>query len=128
MKFLSPYFAGKNIMFSLSESDTIVMSRQPTDMRKGVDGMCGQIRAVGLDPTDGCVFIFVGRSRQVMKLLHWERGGYAMYYKRLERGRFHPGIFDGCAAPGFRAMRWDELVLLMEGVPLSTVRGRRYNR
>ena len=46
-----------------------------------------------------------------MKLLHWERGGYVMYYKRLEKGRFHPKIFLRSGV-GFRSMRWDELVLL----------------
>lgn len=64
------------------------MAYHASDMRMGVNGMCGQVRSVGLDPTDGKVYIFVGKSRQIMKLLHWERGGFAMYYKRLERGRF----------------------------------------
>ena len=59
----------------------------------GVNGMCGQVRSVDLNPTDGKVYIFVGKSRKIMKLLHWERGGLATYYKRLERGRFHPRIF-----------------------------------
>ena len=52
--------------------------------------MCGQVRKVGLEPANGDVYIFVGKSRTTMKLLHWERGGYVMYYKRLELGRFHP--------------------------------------
>lgn len=48
-----------------------------------------------------------------MKLLHWEHGGDVMYYKRLEQGRFHPRIFLRQGI-GFRSMRWDEHVLLME--------------
>ena len=60
-----------------------------------------------------------------MKLLHWERGGYVMYYKRLERGRFHPRIFLRQGF-GFRSMRWDELVLLMEGISPKAARRRRY--
>lgn len=91
------------------------MAYHASDMRMGVNGMCGQVRSVGLDPTDGKVYIFVGKSRQIMKLLHWERGGFAMYYKRLERGRFHPRIFLRQGI-GFRSLRWDELVLLMEGI------------
>ena len=101
------------------------MSQTPTDMRIGVNGMCGHVRSVGLDPTNGDVYIFVGRTRKVMKLLHWERGGYVMYYKRLEQGRFHPRIFlrNGI---GFQSMRWDELVLLMEGISPRVARRKRY--
>ena len=54
--------------------------------------MCGQVRKVGLEQANGDVYVFVGKSRTTMKLLHWERGGYVMYYKRLEQGRFHPRI------------------------------------
>lgn len=101
------------------------MSRTPTDMRVGVNGMCGHVRSVGLDPTNGDVYVFVGRTRKVMKILHWERGGYVMYYKRLEQGRFHPRIFmkDGI---GFQSMRWDELVLLMEGISPCVARRKIY--
>ncbi len=80
-------------MFNLNENNRIVMAQQPTDMRKGVNTLCGQVRLVGLDPADGKVYIFVGTSRKVMKILHWEHGGYVVDYKRLEQGRFHPRIF-----------------------------------
>ncbi len=103
------------------------MAYHASDMRMGVNGMCGQVRSVGLDPTDGKVYIFVGKSRQIMKLLHWERGGFAMYYKRLERGRFHPRIFLRQGI-GFRSLRWDELVLLMEGISPKAARQRRYEK
>ena len=100
-------------------------AQHPSDMRIGVNGMCGKVRAVGLDPTNGDVYIFVGSSRKIMKLLHWERGGFAMYYKRLEQGRFHPRIFLRQGI-GFRSMRWDELVLLMEGISPKVARRHRY--
>ena len=70
------------------------MAQHPTDMRMGVNCLSGQVRMVGLDPSNGDVYIFVGKSRQVMKILHWEHGGYVVYYKRLEEGRFHPRIFS----------------------------------
>ena len=89
-----------------------MMSQHPSDMRIGVNGMCGKVRSAGLNPTSGDVFIFVGKTRNVMKILHWERGGYVMYYKRLEQGRFHPRIFLR-ETFGFRSIRWDELVLLI---------------
>ncbi len=101
------------------------MSLRPADMRMGVNCLCGQVRQVGLDPTNGDVYIFVGRSRKVMKILHWEHGGYVMYYKRLEQGRFHHRIFLSQGI-GFRSMRWSELVLLMEGISPKVARRRRY--
>ncbi len=101
------------------------MAQHPSDMRIGVNGMCGQVRRVGLDPSDGSVYIFVGKTRKVMKLLHWERGGYVMYYKRLEQGRFHLRIFLRQGV-GFRSMRWDELVLLMEGISPKVARSHRF--
>lgn len=71
-------------MFNLNENNRIVMAQHPTDMRMGVNCLSGQVRLVGLDPSNGDVYIFVGRSRRVMKILHWEHGGYVVYYKRLE--------------------------------------------
>ena len=55
-------------MFNLNENNRIVISQQPTDMRKGVNTLCGQVRMLGLDPADGKVYIFVGSSRKVMKI------------------------------------------------------------
>lgn len=118
---------GKKVMFNLNENNRFVMAQHPSDMRAGINKLCGQVRSVGLDPTNGDVYIFVGKSRRIMKLLHWERGGYAMYYKRLEQGRFHPRIFLRQGL-GFRSMRWDELVLLMEGISPKVARRRRFEK
>lgn len=112
-------------MFNLNESNRIMMSQHPSDMRIGVNGMCGKVRSAGMNPTSGDVFIFVGKTRNDMKILHWERGGYVMYYKRLEQGRFHPRIFLR-ETFGFRSIRWDELVLLIEGISPRVARRRRY--
>lgn len=112
-------------MFNLNESNRMLMSQYPSDMRIGINGMCGKVRSVGLNPTSGDVYIFVGKARKVMKILHWERGGYVVYYKRLERGRFHSKIFLQ-EKDGFRPIRWDELVLLIEGISPKVARRRRY--
>lgn len=125
--FLIAYFAVKNSMFNLNESNHIVMAQHPTDMRMGLNCLSGQVRALGLDPSNGDVYIFVGKSRQVMKVLHWEYGGYVVYYKRLEQGRFHPRIFLRQGI-GFRSMKWSELVLLMEGISPRVARRKRYEK
>lgn len=125
MAILIANFADKNAMFNLNESNRMFMSQHPTDMRMGINCLSGQVRQVGLDPTNGDVYIFVGKSRKVMKILHWEYGGYVMYQKRLEKGRFHPRIFLRQGV-GFRSMRWSELVLLMEGISPKVARRQRY--
>ena len=66
-------------MFNLNEDNRMVMAQHPTDMRMGVNGMCGQVRKVGLEPANGDVYVFVGKSlTPIMKLLHCECGGYVM--------------------------------------------------
>ncbi|MDY4230115.1 MAG: IS66 family insertion sequence element accessory protein TnpB, partial [Prevotella sp.] len=79
-------------MFNLNENNRFFISNAPTDMRVEVNAMCGKVRQGGGDPTDGKVYVFVGKTRKVMKLLHWERGGCVMYYKRLETGRLSPRL------------------------------------
>ena len=112
-------------MFNLNENNRFLMSQNSTDLRRGVNRLCGDIRKTGLVPNNGEVYIFVNKTRQVMKILHWERGGYTIYYKRLEQGRFHPRIFLKQGI-GFRSIRWDELVLLMEGISPKTARRKRF--
>lgn len=57
-------------MFSLNEDNQFLLSSTPTDMRVGVNSMCGKVREAGFDPTCGKVFVFVGKGRRLMKLLH----------------------------------------------------------
>ena len=114
-------------MFNLNENNKFVMSYNPTDLRKGVHSLCGVIRHVGLDPTNGHVYVFINSSRKVMKLLHWERGGFVVYYKRLSQGRFHSKIFLRTGI-GCRSIRWDELVLLIEGISPKVARRKRYSQ
>ena len=69
MAFLSANFATKNAMFNLNENNRFVMAQHLSDMRTGVNKLCGQVRSIGLDPTNGDVYVFVGSSRKLMKLL-----------------------------------------------------------
>lgn len=115
-----------SFMFNLNENNRFFISNAPTDMRVGVNAMCGKVRQAGGDPTDGKVYVFVGKTRTVMKLLHWERGGYVMYYKRLETGRLSPRLFPPDQHIGFREIRWDELVLFIEGISPNARRRKRF--
>lgn len=113
-------------MFSLNEGNDYVLCVSSVNMRNGVEGLCGLVRYCSLSPTNGHVYIFVNKSRTLLKLLHWERGGYVIYYKRLEQGRLSHRIFLKNGV-GFRSIRWDELVLLMEGINPNIKRRKRCN-
>ena len=93
-------------------------------MRKSFDALSGLVRdQLQRDPASGEVYVFVNRSRTCIKLLHWESGGFVLYYKRLEKGTF--------TAPGMKAgsttLKWPELVLMIEGIQVkSSIQKVRY--
>ena len=63
--------------------------RDPVDMRKAIDGLSYLVEPLlAQKPTSGNLFVFVGRDRSKVKILYWDRTGFALWYKRLERGRF----------------------------------------
>lgn len=113
-------------MFSLSSTHRYWLYRGACDMRKSFDGLSGLVRAeLGRDPTSGDVFVFLNRRRTHLKLLHWESGGFVLYYKRLEEGTFTPPEAD----PDRPVVRWPELVLMVEGIQVqSSSQKRRYRQ
>ena len=83
--------------------------------------MCALVRArFGMDPYEGSLFAFVGRRQDRIKILYWDRGGFIVVYKRLERGRFQmPRIEADTTSVALDAA---SLEMLMGGVDLATVR------
>jgi transposase len=76
-------------MLSLASGVKIFVYTQAADMRKGFNGLSGIVRSeFQSDPTDGSLFIFINRRRDRMKLLHFDGGGYWLYYRLLEAGTF----------------------------------------
>ena len=114
-------------MFSLNETNKFMVYSTSVELRKGVEPLCGLVRGLGRKPSDGSVYVYFNRSRTLMKLLHWERGGYVIYYKRMEVGRIIRKVFQAHETPVFYELRWDELVLFMEGVYPSAARRKRFN-
>ena len=108
-------------MIGFTSSQRYYLCREPTDMRKSFDGLCGVVTSrLGRDPVSGDVFVFVNRRRTHIKLLVWDRTGFVLYYKRLERGTFE--LPD--TGPSHH-LTWSQLMLILEGVSLRTVRYRR---
>lgn len=65
------------------------LATAPVDMRRGFDRLAEHVRSVlDHDPLCGHLFVFRSRSAERVKILWWDQDGFAIYYKRLERGTF----------------------------------------
>jgi transposase len=98
---------------------------RPTDMRKSFDGLSVLVKEkLREDPLSGQLFVFVNRKRNYLKALYFDRSGYALWAKRLERGRFH---YRRERATGDKlALDATDLTMLLEGIDVRSV--RRYPR
>jgi len=77
-------------MFALGENHRFFLFGKPTDMRKSFDTLAGLIRSgMQRNPTSGDVYIFINKRRNMMKVLNWQKGGFMLYFKRLEKGKFY---------------------------------------
>jgi len=95
-------------MLSLPLPVRIYLCTRPVDLRKSFDGLAQLVREfLGADPLSGHLFVFHSKRRDRLKLLHWDRDGYWILYKRLELGTFRfPAATGSCRRPpGFRASR-----------------------
>lgn len=109
-------------MFSLGSWHRYFLYRDACDMRKSFDGLCGLISSeLQRNPISGEVFVFLNRRGTHMKLLHWERGGFVLYYKRLEQGSFAVPK----SLPSGGVLTWSALVLMVEGILVEKQRFRR---
>jgi transposase len=107
-------------MFSLTSSHQYFLYSTPTNMRCSFDSLCGIIQdKLERKPTSGEVYVFLNRRRNQVKLLHWENGGFVLYYKRLERGNFEKPLMEN------GILTWSQLVMMVEGVSLKNIRLRR---
>jgi transposase len=95
-----------------------------TDMRKGFDTLAVLVRdGLGYDPLSGHLFLFIGRRRDRLKILYWDRDGYALWYKRLEQGTFRIPVAKPDAAS--IELKASELAMLLEGIDLRSIKRRK---
>jgi transposase len=108
-------------MLTLPSSVRVHLAAAPVDLRRGVDGLVAMVRNVWeLNPFDGHLFVFLGRRRDKVKILVWDRNGFVLYYKRLSRGRFQmPSI---PAAATRIEMDATALAMLLDGIDVERVR------
>jgi len=99
----------------------IWLAVDPTDMRRGFDRLAEEARSIiGQDPRSGHLFVFRSRRGDRLKILHWDRDGYVLWYKRLEEGTFRlPRVERGVASIEMRA---SELAMMLDGIDLRSVK------
>lgn len=67
----------------------VYLSCDHIDMRKSINGLAAVVQGTfELDPFQGALFVFCNKDKNKIKVLHWDKDGFALYYKRRERGRF----------------------------------------
>ena len=115
-------------MLSLPPGVRLFVALDRIDMRKGFDALAAVVQhQLGLDPLRGHIVLFVNKRGNLMKLLFFDRTGWAVLYKRLERGTFQlPSVQS---ADGRVEIDAGELAMILEGIDLRTaVRRKRYRR
>ena len=91
-------------------------------MRKGFNGLSGMVRDnIPHELMSGDVFIFLNKRRDRVKLLVWDRNGFVVWYKVLDRGTFEMPPADGDALE----MSWTDIQLLLEGIEIKSVKRRK---
>ena len=106
-------------MWRGAEPRRIFAYTEPTDMRKSFQGLLALVQQVfaNEDPYSGSLFLFVNRRGNYVKALVWDRTGFALYAKRLERGRF---IFPSESTS--QELSEQALRFFLDGIPLGTRR------
>jgi transposase len=109
-------------MLKVEEAKAVYLFGQACDMRRGFDRLAEYVAsAVGKTVIAGGVFVFLSRDRRRVKILYWDKDGYALWYKRLEAGVFRVELEDG-----HEELTGVDLKLLLEGLELKRIKFRKH--
>lgn len=107
-------------MFGLTPSVRVFVAAAPVDMRGSFDALAGAVRRLALDPLDGHLYVFMNRRRQLAKVIWFDRTGFCVLAKRLERGTFQlPEIPEGATQVGVDG---PTLASLLAGIDFTAAR------
>lgn len=96
---------------------------EPVDMRKSIDGLSVLVvNALNKSPQSGELFLFCNRQRNKLKGLVWDRNGFFMVYKRLEKGRFKLKAREGVVEMDEQQLNW-----LLYGLEFIAVDSKKYD-
>lgn len=113
-------------MLGLPPSVRIYFATELADMRNGIDGLRALVEGtLKHDPYAGHLFVFVGKAKDKVKILFWDRSGFVLYMKRLEKGRFQLPVVD--ARRKHVTMEAAQLAMLLDGIDLNAKRLARWN-
>ena len=100
----------------------VFLCLQPVDFRKGIDGLSALVAGeLAMDPFSRRLFVFSNRHRNKVKILYWERNGFCLWQKRLEKERFHWLRSSGeVASLTGRQLNW-----LLDGYNINAMRPHR---
>lgn len=113
-------------MIGLPPSVRIHFATALTDMRNGIDGLRAIVEGtLRQDPYQGHLFVFVGKSKDKVKILFWDRSGFVLYMKRLEKGRFQLPVVD--ERRRYVDMESAQLAMLLDGIDLNARRLARWD-
>lgn len=108
--------------FPQHSSVRVFLCLEPMDMRRSFDGLAAAAEHVmRQDPLSGHLFVFRGRRGDRVKILYWDRDGYAFWYKRLEAGVVK---FPAAASPSIEVTT-AELACILEGLELAQAKRRK---
>ena len=108
-------------MFGLGMDQRYFYYISAIDMRKGFDGLSGLVYYHMQEMYENkIVYAFVNKRRDKLKLLHWENGGFVLYYKRLEKGVFEFPKYD--IEAGLIALSYTEMVMLLDGISIVNIK------
>jgi transposase len=106
-------------MVLIPSSIRIFLAREPADMRRSFTGLCGMVRdQLGADPLSGHLYCFRNKRGDKLKMIYFDRTGLAIWYKRLEQGRFH---WPPCVGVSVE-LNAAEVAFLLEGVDMKSVK------
>jgi transposase len=102
----------------------VFLAIEPVDLRRGFDGLAAAVREqLGSDPMSGAMFVFRGRNPRLCKILFWDRSGFVLVAKRLEKGAF---TLPDKVEAGVQKLEVEvaDLLLLLEGIDLAGAKRR----
>lgn len=113
-------------MLTFGAGMRIFVGIDPVDMRGSFNALAGAVRRMGLDPTDGNLYLFFNRRRQLCKMVFFDGTGFCLFCKRLEKGTFElPAVREGQDRVVVDAAM---LTSLLSGIELSAKRRRWYRQ